>query len=448
MPIEDIVSVTITTETARVAKANFGIPLIAAYHSNWGERVRSYSASTALSAMVLEGFTTASPAYKAMTALLSQNPRCKTVKIGRRSTAAWAQVVDVTPGTPGAGEKFDIMIDGVAAATFTADGTPTLAEACTGIASAINAIAGVTVTASGASGTHVAVTSNVAGLIHNVQYVPGKLQNFSIVDSTPQQSIATDLGLIRAADSDWYGLVIDSPSTQERLDAAAWSETQTVIFASASANTDIIGSGTTDLFHGLKVLGYARTIGLYHPVQNSFAGAAWLGKMLPFNPGAATWAYKSLAGVAVTDLTPTQVSNIEGKSGNDYVSLGGVSITKPGQSFANEFIDVTIFVDWLKARIQERIFGLIVNRPKLPYTDESVDLIRAQILAQLFEGVAVGGLAAGKGTTEDPSPTVEAPLVADVSPTDRANRLLPDVTFSARLAGAIHTIDIQGNLTV
>jgi len=39
------------------------------------------------------------------------------------------------------------------------------------------------------------------------------------------------------------------------------------------------------------------------------------------------------------------------------------------------------------------------------------------------------------------------PRAASVSTNDKANRILRDLTFSARLAGAIHVAEIKGNLT-
>jgi hypothetical protein len=39
---------------------------------------------------------------------------------------------------------------------------------------------------------------------------------------------------------------------------------------------------------------------------------------------------------------------------------------------------------------------------------------------------------------------VTVPDVADTDPTDRANRLLRDVRFTARLAGAIHKVIVRG----
>lgn len=438
MAIEDIVSVTITTETARVSQAGFGVPLIAAYHTKWPERVRTYTSSSVLSTMVLEGFAVTDPAYLAMTAMVSQSPRPKNVKIGRRSEGAWTQIVRITPTAAVNDTEYAVSVNGTTR-TYTSDGSATMAEICTGLAAAISADAGIT--ASGVSGTHIDCTSDNPLTIHTYEYIVGELENFSILDVTAEQNIATDLNLIRAADSDWYGLVIDSPSSLEIADAAAWAETQRVIFVPQSADTDVLTSSTTDLFSDLQDLSYARTVPVYHHVQDQYAGAGWLALMLTYQPGQATWNFKTVAGVSVSTLTATQVSNLKAKSANFYTTVGGRNIMQDGVSSAAEFADITVFVDWLRARITERIFALLVNLAKLPYTDASVDLVKSEIYAQCKQGVDRGGLVDG-------SVVVDAPLVSEISAVDRAARTLPDVTFSARLAGAIHSIEIRGNLTV
>ena len=46
-----------------------------------------------------------------------------------------------------------------------------------------------------------------------------------------------------------------------------------------------------------------------------------------------------------------------------------------------------------------------------------------------------------------PSYTITAPRAASVPFNDKANRVLNDVSFTARLAGAIHAVNIKGTLT-
>jgi hypothetical protein len=133
---DDIASVTITRANVTPSRAGFGTPMILAYHTLNADRVRSYSS---LSAMSADGFRSHDPAYRAAAAAFSQTPRPRRVKVGRRALAP-TQVIRLTPVAPSAGEVYSLRIDGLAV-TFTADGTPTVAEVCTGLHAAIGALA-------------------------------------------------------------------------------------------------------------------------------------------------------------------------------------------------------------------------------------------------------------------------------------------------------------------
>ena len=69
-------------------------------------------------------------------------------------------------------------------------------------------------------------------------------------------------------------------------------------------------------------------------------------------------------------------------------------------------------------------------------------MVKAVIKAVLSDGIRAGGLAS------DPAPEVTAPAVKDVDPVTKAGRILPDVKFTATLAGAIHQLEIDGTLSV
>ena len=145
---------------------------------------------------------------------------------------------------------------------------------------------------------------------------------------------------------------------------------------------------------------------------------------------------------AISELLGAQETAIEDKGGNHYTRVGGINITQQGWSASGEFIDITRFIDWLEARIKERIYFILANNPKVPYTDSGADLAVGAIKAQLQQGIAAGGLA------DTPVPTVTAPKVADIDPIDKANRHFPDIEFTGTLAGAIHSLAITGTLSV
>ena len=110
--------------------------------------------------------------------------------------------------------------------------------------------------------------------------------------------------------------------------------------------------------------------------------------------------------------------------------------------FGGEWIDVMVFVDWLEARLRERIWFRLANSKKIPYTQAGATILETEVRAQLREGIRVGGLA------DSPAPVVNVPDVTTIAPNLRAQRIFDGIEFEARLAGAIHFVSIAGRVTV
>ena len=146
----------------------------------------------------------------------------------------------------------------------------------------------------------------------------------------------------------------------------------------------------------------------------------------------------------VSTLTDTHKTNTANKYGNYYSSVAGRNVVlghnNGGVVSGNEFIDTIRFRDWLQIRMQERLAALLTGTDKVPYTDDGIARIEGQVRAQLQDGVDVGGLSLPF--------VVTVPKAASANPTDRANRILRNVKFTAPLAGAIQKIFIVGTLTV
>lgn len=257
-------------------------------------------------------------------------------------------------------------------------------------------------------------------------------------------ALATSLSHLVDVSNDWYGLMITVRKPAIIKLAAAWVQARRKIFVAADVEADALTTSTTDLAGELMGLGYDRTALIYlsNQAASAWPEAAWLGRQLATVPGAQTWMFKTLAGIAPSVLTSTESKNARDKNVNTYESIGGVSITREGRMCSGEYIDVMVGLDWLHARLSERIYGVLVNLPKVPYTDAGVAIFEAAIRAQLDQAVTAGVLASV------PPPVVTVPRVRDVSPSDRANRLLPDLKFNATLAGAVHAVTIRGVVTV
>jgi hypothetical protein len=295
----------------------------------------------------------------------------------------------------------------------------------------------------GAGGTGV-LTLSASVSAYSLLHVSG-IDGFDFQDRTANPGIATDLSAIEAEDGDFYGLLIDSNSEAEIAAAAAWAEARTVIFGASSMDSIVLDSGTTtDIFSDLETAGYNRAYGIYTVNTGQYSAARWMGKMLPQDPGSATWAFQKLSGNDAAVLTGGEQTALDGKKANYYHSVAGVSITRNGWASSGLYIDIQWGVDWLKDNIQTRLFQLLVDRPKLPFTQSTADLIRAELLAALLEAQRNGIVAPD---TEDQPWVVTVPPPGDVSALDRAARIWSDCEFSAYLAGAAHEIQIQGTLT-
>lgn len=263
----------------------------------------------------------------------------------------------------------------------------------------------------------------------------------------PSQSAVDALDAIQGVDDNWYALAILDRNSGTVQQVAAWVEARVKIFGTASDDPNIIdqpvGTDTTSIAAILNNLGYVRTFVMYHQDANSdWPECAWFGNCLPFQPGSETWSFKQLASIAYSDLTTNQSNNARNKRANTYEYVGGVGITQNGTMAQGEYIDIIRGVDWLVSTIQTYVYGLLVNSPKVPYTDAGITSIEAQIRRALSQGVTNNFIA------EDPEYTVTVPRAASVSQADKAARILRNVTFQATLAGAIQQIRIQGTVTV
>lgn len=436
MSLDSIVNVTITAGTSAVSRTGFGIPLIAGYHAYYSDTVRQYSSTTGLADLVADGFATTHPIYKAAQALLSQTPKVSVFKVGKLATTG-KQIVDITPVAVNS-HAYSVTI-GSETATYTSDGTATVAEITAGLTSAINALLGAFTATDNT--TKITVTADANDV--NFVYTDYEKANLKFTDvSTAQADMAADLAAITVADDDWYCLLLARQVEADIAAAAAYIETVKKIFICNSPDYGIISSATTDVASDLQDLAYARTALIYHAAFGQHAGAAWAGTCLQLDPGSETWKFKQPAGITVNVLTAAQKGYIEAKSANYLIEIAGNNIMVEGWTASGEFIDVTRFVDWCQSRIQEEVFGALINNKKIPFTNDGVALIKGKILGVLRQGVRVGGL------SDSPSPAVFAPDVADVSAIDKASRTLPDVSFTATLAGAIHSVVITGTVSV
>jgi hypothetical protein len=251
---------------------------------------------------------------------------------------------------------------------------------------------------------------------------------------------------VRDVDDDWYCLITSTRVEADILEIAGVVEalSPAKIYLAASDDATILdGQDDQDVGSLLQALDYDRSALFYHSnAANTFPEAAWAGKMLPKDPGSATWKFKRLTGVTADTFTATQRDALYAKNVNFYQQMAGVAVTFNGRMVGGEFIDVIRGVDWLEQRIAEDIGQLMISVDKIPFTNHGISQIEAVIRGRLEDAVGQSVL------TNDPQYIVTVPKRDEVSFDDRANRRLTGITFEATLSGAVHRVRIRGSVTV
>lgn len=425
--LSEIINIQISRETAAVAQTDFNIPLFIAAHTAFIERARVYNDLLA----VAEDFDAASNAYKAAEKLFGQALRPAAIVIGRRQVPG--VVASITGVTSGA--VYTLTINGV---QFTATAS--------GVSTAITIGAALKTAYDAQPITGITVTDNLDGTLTITSTIDWSFAATANIDVSAQaatEAWADAIDAVSQANDTWYGLTTEARSKADILAIAATIEARKKIYVVSTADADVLTNVTTDVASALKAAAYQRTAYLYSEAATSnFPECAWVGYQLQEQPGSNTWTYKSLAGVAVSTLSATASVNVRNKNGTTYEAIGGVNRTYGGAMAGGEWIDVMVFVDWLEARMRERLWFRLANSKKIPFTRQGTTVLETEVRAQLAEGVRVGGLA------DDRAPLVIVQDVLDVSPNMRAQRRYEGISFEARLAGAIHFTTIRGTVSV
>lgn len=436
--LSDIVQVSVVTQTAQVKQAGFGIPLILGGHSRFPERIRYY---TAVSEMLTDGFLTSDPEYKAASDLLAQNPQVTKVGIGRRATPATLDIrlTPIALNSTVYAVKVTAPNGTQGTASFTSDASATIAEITAGLSAAVTALSLTGVSAFDNSG-NVRITATTPGEFVAVEVLD--LSRLTVAQVQGAGDVAASLAAIQLENDEWYAVTMTTNSPAEILAAAAWVETAKKLLIVASQDGDVYASAPSpdDIAKDLKDANYFRTALIFHPDGNHFAGAAWIGATMANDPGAITFAFRQLVGISKTALTASQVTNLKAKNANYFSDYGGIGITQEGKVAAGEWIDIIRDRDWYESRLKTLVYSVLANNLKVPFTDNGIGLIEAQVRKATREAINAGFLAEG-------TDTYIVPKAADVSSVDRAARRLATIKVSARVAGAIHVVKIDATIT-
>lgn len=163
-------------------------------------------------------------------------------------------------------------------------------------------------------------------------------------------------------------------------------------------------------------------------------GAGVCGMGFPQNEGSITWANKVITGVQLSGYTIAEETELLEENINYLTEELGYTITQFGRTLSGSNIDITRSKDWLKNRIKEGLTYALVNAKKIPFTNQGLARISSALDQIGVQAMQQDMLA---------SYSVSIPDVDDIPTTDKANRVLNNVIFTAQLSGAVETISVE-----
>lgn len=447
--IADIVSVSISVQDSAPKAVAFDTTLILA-KAPYSGAARQYGINPAgLAAMLTDGFETWDRAYQMMSGMSAQSGGAGSAYIFGRSTnntQSLDLVPDITVTSVGYVIAFNISYKGVTSPISITVATNTVDAICDALKTAIDAsaagAAGITVTPDNATATKLTLTADAAGQFVQLD---GFTREIKLNETGSDGSTATQLATAKSVlGESVYGLLLDSYAKAEIEALAAVVEGDEMLFLGQTADDAVLTSATTDVASQLKTSGYHRTGVCMTRYMTSPFAAALLGRQLGQTPGSSNWAMQTLAGVSGDVFTDTAHANARGKNALTYTTDRGVAHTWDGKAASGRYFDIQHGVDALKADIETRVYQVLLNAEKVPFTATGLSMIESAIRAAL---TAAEGTASNPGLVA-PGWTVTMPSLTGYSSVDKAARVLRTITFSAVMTGAIDSVTIAGTLTL
>jgi hypothetical protein len=258
----------------------------------------------------------------------------------------------------------------------------------------------------------------------------------------PDEDWDVALQAIQDENNEWYAATAGTRVMAEQQAIAEWIQAAGKLGGLATGDPALVNAAAGDLASWAQTMNLERVFVFYHPDildgTDPVPEAALFGKMLTKHPGSATWALKALSSVPTYSLKEGQFSKADQKNATVYVLMAGLPITQDGKVASGEYIDVIHGIDWLRARLQNLIFTPMAQRDKIPFTDDGIQTIVSAVRAGLDEGVRYEIL------TSDYEITY--PLRSELAADWKGRRTLPDIKFTAPLAGAIQHTIVEGTV--
>lgn len=176
------------------------------------------------------------------------------------------------------------------------------------------------------------------------------------------------------------------------------------------------------------------------------AVAAVVGATAGYNAGAITYKNIIINGLVAQNFTATELTAMHKAGAFTVVEKAGDIVTSEGIVNSGEYIDIMDAQDWIIQQIEYKTQKLLNNQPKIPYDNTGIAMLESVTNGVLKTAYDNGMIA----TNADGSPayTVSYALREDCDAGDIAARKYLGGKFAFTLSGAIHYVEVNGEISV
>lgn len=291
---------------------------------------------------------------------------------------------------------------------------------------------------------------------------PRQIKIGHVVDD--ETMIATELqaqlDLLYAYDSDWYFITIaDNLRDVVALSGLlTWVQAKPKLAIIDSNETDTENPADTTSIAAANKGDFDRAGVFYHTDATAYPAASLAAYMQTRSFDEANTAYtakfKNLPGIpavnigsaaltAVTGFTPgVGQSEAAGHMANTYIDIGSRNFVVEGSTLtANVFLDEIHATDWIIARTEEEMLGILLNNPRVRFDDSGMQVLAGAVRTVMQQAIRAGIVANDLNPeTGDYEAAVQitVPSVFDVPESQRKARIAPNIECRFRYAGAVH----------
>lgn len=255
-------------------------------------------------------------------------------------------------------------------------------------------------------------------------------------------TVKTTDGLAKVFDEEWRQLITVSTAVEGEStlkEVADYIETK---------NDKILFCTVEDL-NSLKALGLNalnRTVAIVYGGTSAYPQAALVGATAGLDVGSFTYKNMVLKGIEPEEYEELDLDEIHTNGGICIVKKAGDIVTSEGLVISGEYADIIDSKDYIIKNIEYQVQKVLNINRKLPYDARGIDLLESTVINVLKDAYNNQIIAEDEEGT--PMYSTKFTSRAEASEENRRKRKYTGGTFQFTIAGAIHNVEINGELEV